>query len=224
MKQLFHSSQVFASNGCIQKANRTLTIKKELTERNIKNEDEMDVMPFRTQNVECLNLGQQLDKLKEEKKEMIQNILTLKDENQKLHYDLRNMQRENEKIRSNFESQIDVLKQEVSQWTEKCEKLETEKSENEKNISRLNRENVVTNAKVKQLEQYSEGGPAIESESSDEESFEVEAILDHKVMRRQRKFYIKWKKISTDHNCWVGESQLSCPDILNAYLKNKNLL
>lgn len=184
----------------------------------------MDVMPFLTEDIECLDLGQQLDKLKEEKKQMIQNILTLKDENQKMHYELRNMERENGKIKLNFESRIDDLKQQVSECTEKCKKLEAEKSENEKNISRLIRENSITNAKVKQLERYNERQPAIESESSDEESFEVEAILDHKMERRKRKFFIKWKHFSADHNSWEHERNLNCSEILNAYLKSKNLL
>lgn len=201
-----------------------MTVKKELTERNIKNEDEMDVMPFLTEDVECLNLGQQLDKLKDEKNQMIQNILTLKDENQKMHYELQNIVRENEKIRSNFESQINDLKQQLSKCTEKCKRLETEKNENGKNISRLNRENSITNAKVKQLERYSEGRPARENESSDEESFEVEAILGHKMERRKRKFFIKWKHFSANHNSWVQEKNLNCAEVLNAYLKSKNLL
>lgn len=201
-----------------------MTIKKELTERIIKNEDEMELMPFLTEDVECLDLGQQLDKLKEEKNQMIQNILTLKDENQKMHYELRNMERENEKIRSNFESRIDDLGQQVTKWTEKCKTLEAEKSENEKNISRLNRENSITSAKIKQLERYSEGRPAIASESSDEESFEVEAILGHRTRRRKREFFIKWKHFSAEQNSWVSETNLNCRKILNTYLESKNLL
>lgn len=184
----------------------------------------MDVMPFLTEDVECLDVGQQLNKLKEEKNQMIQSILTLKDENQKMHYELRNMERENEKVRLNFESQIVDLKQQMSEWTEKCKRLEADKTENERNIARLNRENNVTNAKVKQLERYSEGRPIIESQSSDDETFEVEAILDHRMVRRQRSFFIKWKHFSVEHNSWVHEKNLSCPELLNAYLESKNLL
>lgn len=184
----------------------------------------MELMPFLTEDVECLDLGQQLDKLKEEKSQMIQNILTLKDENQKMHYELRNMERENAKIRSNFESRIDDLEQQVTKWTKKCKTLEAEKSENEKNVSRLNRENSIISAKIKQLERYSEGRPSIGNESSDEESFEVEAILGHQTRRRKREFFIKWKHFSAEHNSWVPETDLNCRKILNAYLESKNLL
>lgn len=52
-------------------------------------------------------------------------------------------------------------------------------------------------------------------ENSDE--YEVEALLDDKIIRGRRKFLAKWK------NCWVEETNLNCRQLLSKYSKSKTL-
>lgn len=187
-------------------------------------------MPYISENVECLDLGKQMEKLKEEKAKMIQDILALKADNQKMHFEISNKDREFEKVQKTLGSNIDNLEKQAIEWKEKFGLEQTKNIESDKKISQLVRENKNLSAKLKQFQQYS--GNVCQKENVDEnacendsdgESYEVEKIINHKMLNGERKFFIKWKNYSARYNRWIFEKKLSCPVLLAAYLKLNNL-
>lgn len=61
-------------------------------------------------------------------------------------------------------------------------------------------------------------------ETSDESEFEVQKLVDHKVMEKKRHFLVHWRGYDSGEDSWVPESQLNCPKILKSYLKSKNMV
>lgn len=53
------------------------------------------------------------------------------------------------------------------------------------------------------------------------DEFEVERILDDKKVRTGRKFLVRWKGFDADHDLWVHEKNLKCPNILKKYFNKK---
>lgn len=98
----------------------------------------------------------------------------------------------------------------------KNEQLELEQKQQIQKLSRdSNRHLVQKNNATKKA--------VVEAVVDDENVYEVEAILNHKVTRNHRKFLIKWKNFDKTHDSWEKESDLKCPNILKQYLKLKNL-
>ncbi|GAB0095381.1 hypothetical protein DMENIID0001_107570 [Sergentomyia squamirostris] len=56
-------------------------------------------------------------------------------------------------------------------------------------------------------------------DDDEEEEYEVEDIVDHKVVRGKTSYRIRWKGWSEDDDTWEGEETLSCPDIVARYKK-----
>ncbi|CAI5449307.1 unnamed protein product [Caenorhabditis angaria] len=55
-------------------------------------------------------------------------------------------------------------------------------------------------------------------DEDDEDTFEVEQIIAHRVDRRKGlEFYVKWKDFDSTDNTWVHEADLDSPDLLDAY-------
>lgn len=60
--------------------------------------------------------------------------------------------------------------------------------------------------------------------SDQDEDFEVERILDHKIQRRgKRLFLIRWKGYGEDFDTWEPQSNLNCPTILQNYIKHNKM-
>lgn len=55
-----------------------------------------------------------------------------------------------------------------------------------------------------------------DAENGDEE-FEVEDIVDHKIVRGKTSFLIRWKNYDSSGDTWEPESGLSCPEIIARY-------
>lgn len=135
---------------------------------------------------------------------------------------MRTKNREIEKLRCGFETKIEYLNKSLAEWKDKYAYEETKQKESEKNITRLSAENKMLPAKVKQLQRYSRSQQQKENITDDE--FEVEEILKHKMVNGRRKFFISGKNYSSEHNSWVFEENLHCPDVLTDYLKSKHLV
>uniref|UniRef100_A0A914I8Y7 Chromo domain-containing protein n=1 Tax=Globodera rostochiensis TaxID=31243 RepID=A0A914I8Y7_GLORO len=58
-----------------------------------------------------------------------------------------------------------------------------------------------------------------ESESLSEDEYEVEKILRHDYRTAERKHYyfVHWKGWSDEHDSWVPEEDMGCPDLIKAY-------
>lgn len=53
-----------------------------------------------------------------------------------------------------------------------------------------------------------------------EDVYEVENILNHKLVNNERFYLIRWKNYDPSFDTWEKESDLSCPKILKNYFKN----
>lgn len=100
-------------------------------------------------------------------------------------------------------------------------------------LERVARENKMLSAQLKQIKSYSDENvpPAIHAndagiskryekkptESVHEDEYDVDRILRHRTRLGKRSFLVQWK------NSWVVEENMSCPKILNEYLKANNL-
>lgn len=60
--------------------------------------------------------------------------------------------------------------------------------------------------------------PAVEPAKDDEE-YEVDEIVGHKVERKKNLFLIRWKGYEADQDTWEKEKSLSCPEIVAKYKK-----
>ncbi len=57
----------------------------------------------------------------------------------------------------------------------------------------------------------------------EEEDFEVEAILDHRIVRSKRQYLLQWKGYPLFEATWEPEEHLSCPELLSEYKTKKQL-
>lgn len=53
----------------------------------------------------------------------------------------------------------------------------------------------------------------------DEEGYEVEDIVDHKLKGKKKYFKIRWKNYDASSDTWELEEDLSCPEIIERYLE-----
>lgn len=58
---------------------------------------------------------------------------------------------------------------------------------------------------------------------AEEVDYEVEDIVNHKIISGEKLFLVKWKGYSSKHNTWQAESSLSCRAIVNKYLKSSKV-
>lgn len=102
-------------------------------------------------------------------------------------------------------------------------KMKTEMLEqttiNEKTITLLNREIRKLNAHIKQLQKGLDSMSANHSDGDDnqDDTFEVEILLNHKKIKSGIQYLVRWKGYSPEEDSWVKESDLQCPNILKAY-------
>lgn len=57
--------------------------------------------------------------------------------------------------------------------------------------------------------------------TGDDLEFEVEKIVEQRVFDDQKEYKIRWKGCSAKDDSWEHEDNISCPDILAAFLKKK---
>lgn len=181
-----------------------------------------------TPNMSIFRLEKKIGDLQSEKDRVIGELLKVKSENQDLRLQLQKQIR-----RSNDpNSSISDLKRELADLRQKVKKLEAERKDakikNERIVLDLRRERNKLSAQVKQLElaanqsivaaQSEQNEVELVSDSkSDESDYEVERILAHKMVKGIRKFKIRWKKFSSNHDSWITEPNLNCPKLLKQY-------
>jgi hypothetical protein len=50
-----------------------------------------------------------------------------------------------------------------------------------------------------------------------EEHYEIEKILDSRVLRQKLHFLVKWRGYGYEDNKWVGEEELDAPELLKEF-------
>lgn len=116
---------------------------------------------------------------------------------------------------------IASLEQEKSQ---KCSATQTNENIVE-NIDSL--ETTLSELKVKTVSDQNKQFSIVahlRSTRKEESVYEVEQILNHKNKKSKRLFLVRWKGYGPNEDTWEPESNLCCPEILNAYLENHKIL
>lgn len=216
--------QKFAKNGSVKPVNNTIKIKRERPPI-IKTESELENTPFESSFVHCgtvkqidskevqhdaeqaSNLTAELEKVKNEKEKLIEELLATKSENQKIYFNYQSAQ----KMIATLQCERDELKEQVL--------------EQNKLISQVTREKNACQTKIKQLMTNLHVEPVHETIVPDStEEYEVEEILNHREKKGKRDFLIRWKNFSPSHDSWEKEGNLqNCAKILRRYFKEKGL-
>lgn len=171
----------------------------------------------------------------EEKKQLVQKVVSLKAENDKhllalkkkelCYSTLLNEKQEFElKMSKNAEflsKQSDELKSELLKATRELREIKTS---DEKIICDLRRENQLLLARVKQyqtgMQQCESSGRMKKQTQEQSQEYEVEAILQHKESDKGRQYLIRWKGYDSSEDTWENETNLKCPRILNKYIRS----
>jgi hypothetical protein len=59
--------------------------------------------------------------------------------------------------------------------------------------------------------------PPVLVDDTGEEHYEIEAVLDSRLMRNNLHFLVKWKGYGYEENRWVREDELNAPELLTAF-------
>ncbi|XP_031634811.1 PC4 and SFRS1-interacting protein-like [Contarinia nasturtii] len=215
----------FAANGSVKPVNHTIQVKRERAPI-VKTENDINNVPFETSFVQCRSktknkselpynsknvsdLKAQIEAAKNEKEKLVEELVATKDESQTMYFNFQSSQK-----------MIATLQSERNELKEKC-------MEQNKVIAQLTKEKNQAQNKIKQLMANTHVKLCEEVESSVDlgrnKEYEVEAILSHSGRKGQRRFLIRWKNYSSNHDSWENESNLNCDEILNKYLHAKGL-
>lgn len=132
-------------------------------------------------------------------------------------------------------SSLESDKKELSEKLAAAEKtIEEMKKEKAATLGRSNaqqRELDSLKARMKQLQfgvqqntdREQEKEQSAKKEDFEESLYEVQKLLKHKTIKKERNFLVRWKGYDSSEDSWVPESHLNCPRILKSYLKSVNL-
>lgn len=105
---------------------------------------------------------------------------------------------------------------------EEREMICTECAEKDARIKHLLSENGHLKEKIEALENTISNSIKSRRQSISKKHYEVECLLDDKIVRGKRKFLVHWKDFESEHDTWENEHNLNCPDILRDYLSAKD--
>lgn len=161
----------------------------------------------------------------QEKQNLVQQIVSLKSANHKIHLELTNKQSEcaslsqkNQELERQIGvriSESDALKKTISAM---LADQATKNTQNEKINSDLRREKELLEALNKQLQTGIDQHVELKNKqngSSDE--YSVESILGQKKKNGIWFYKIRWEGFGPEHDSWEKESNLHCPQILEAF-------
>lgn len=153
-----------------------------------------------------------------ERQKLLEAFASLKTENQKMTFDLKKKNEECVKLHADMKS----LKNEIVSTKAVVSELEIKVIEYEQKNSKLLHENRILSARTKQLQT---GTMKQEKENTIDEDedvvYEVEKLIDDKMIRNIRYFRVRWKGYTPNDDTWERESNLKCAAILNKYLETK---
>lgn len=171
----------------------------------------------------------------QEKKSLIGKIVALQSENQRMLFELKQSQSESEKmaienrslmekVNQNDKIHSNELVQLQSQLAQLNAMLKKMNDDNLKRIAELTHGRDLFKAQLKQL-QNSLAQQAVteqqnEPNKSDDDFYEVECLLDDKLVQTHR-FLVRWKGYDSSHDSWIDEENLNCRGILRKYKLSK---
>lgn len=162
------------------------------------------------------------------KDKIVREFIELKAEHQRTYFQL------NETKKTNA-----ILEKEIEQINDKMLKIQSEfdlykenyQSQNE-TIMKLERENKVMVAQLKQLHRNSISvlePEAVECEKNETENlessneYEVEELLKHRKRKGSIQYLVKWKNWPLSSATWEKENNLCCPHILKQYKQHHKI-
>lgn len=188
-----------------------------------------------SRNSQCANSMPNSDSLKlgttwgQEKKTLIDKIASLKSENQKLSFDFKKSQddlatcvtaKKALEIKAKRSDEIHLkeltrLRAEQSQLVDASKRMKTD----------LTRERELSEARYKQLQnaitQQKPSEEVNQKENNNTEEYEVDCLIDDRMVPRTREYLVRWKGYDSSHDSWVKEKDLECPSILKKYKSAK---
>lgn len=209
--------QTFHMNGNIN-PQRAIVVKKE-NPVEVKQEHEanisdthMDVVELQDPTNELQELQQKIGSLRKEKDGVIAQLIAIKSENQRMFFN----QKEMEKDLAQRNQVVTDLQRQVEEEKGKINDL---KSANEKNQFDSSSRIALLENEIKELKVTIS---RLRSESGSNQ-YEVEKILKHKIVKKQRWFFIRWKGFTAQHDSWEPEKNLQHTDIYKNYVKDNSL-
>lgn len=221
--------QKFHSNACVKSAGG-IQIKTEqdvIGKSTIKEEE--DVISKRS--VQNGKLQIQTNEWQQEKKTLVQKIVSLKTENQKILLELRNEQSNHALVVSQneeLEKQVNGLLSKIATLTKRLSNVFADHADknmqHENTIRDLSGENQLLLARIKQIQagidQRNQFNDEPKPTAISDDVFEVEKILGKEKRRGIWYYFIRWKGYGSDHDSWEKEKNLQCPEILKAFKKS----
>lgn len=157
----------------------------------------------------------------QEKKALVEQIVSLKSANQAIHLDLTNKQSEC----SSLSQQIRVLTSKFNVLKEKFEVMLAESAskniKNQQTISDLIQEKELLQALNKQLQTGIDQQRQLKDKRNDSSDvYNVESILEQKKKKGVWFYKIRWEGFGPEYDTWEKESNLHCPQILDEFKRS----
>lgn len=164
----------------------------------------------------------------QEKQNLVQQIVSLKAESQNIHLQLKNKELECTSLSSKnqaLELQIGVQISELNGLKKTLENMSANQAkktkENQKIVSDLSLEIKLLKARSKQLQTGIDDHAQLKDKANhsatENDEYEVEKILERKKQKGVWFYNIRWKGYDWKYDTWEKESNLQCPEILNAF-------
>lgn len=172
-----------------------------------------------------------------QEKRLVETIVTLKKENQLVHFQLNEKNAELAKLNIQFEQKEQHIRElddaivAISSNLRSAELKAVELHNNffkkqqcdQKVIDGLNAEKKILTARMKQFQ----SGALInltnmKDKSEDENVYEVEHLIDDKLVGKIRYYRVRWRDYGPDNDTWERAENLLCPSILQEYLDLKS--
>lgn len=213
MDQYITNPQLFRENITIDPLNGDFEVKEE---PDSDNEQESVELPNPTTKEDSA-----ADSSNTKRNELLHDFSVLKAKNSSTFLELQTVKRANTLLQSTNES----LKKQLTDAGIENQKMQTK-------ITAIENENQKYKGLVEQLQKGisqrdnhgdSQNSNQRETKEVENETFEVEELLDHKKVGRKRCFLVRWTNYDSAHDQWIAEKDLLCPELLEEYLKSKNL-
>lgn len=180
----------------------------------------------------------EIDVLKVEKVNFIEEIVSLKSVNQQVSFQLNKQKKELTTIKMEHSQNVHKLNQEIakissdlkiyeSEITKLKKKYSEEKANDKKIIDKLVFEKNQLTARVKQLQTCTLFNDTQNDEQKHDEDvgaknvYEVDKLIADEMVGKICYYLVRWKGYGRDDDTWEKEKNLSCPTILEAYKKQK---
>lgn len=222
----------YISHPNIFKSNARANLIQIKTERDVENQlnvkqEKVDVVKRPSKASKSKDLPPSIS-WQQEKKNLVQQIVSLKAESQNNLLQLKNKQLDctslslkNQALEQQIcaqVSELDALKKTLANMS--ANQLE-KNIQNKKIIADLSLENQLLQARTKQLQtgidEHTQFKVKKNHSATTNDEFEVEKILGKKKQKGVWFYKIRWKGFAPKDDTWEKESNLQCPEILNAF-------